>query len=155
MTTSRAIRWGQTLVIPGILVATGAVALLAQGKLKMGTLAKPGPALWPTVTAMLVLATAVALLVFDRGRAAEETQGRSRAALLAAASLLVFVGLFWLVGFLPAAAVMLLVWLRLFAQQRWLWAIVSAIIGASVCWALFAVLLGVPFPTPLLLGGGE
>lgn len=155
MTGTRAGRWGQTLVIPCILVVIAAVALLAQGKLKMGTLAKPGPAMWPTVTAVLVLATAAALLLFDRDSAPQTTSGNSRTATLAVASLLVFLGLFWLAGFLPAATAMLIVWLRLFAQQRWLWAIVSAVIGATVCWALFALLLGVPFPTPLLLGGGE
>lgn len=139
-------------LVPALLVAAAATGLLAQGKLKMGTLAKPGPAMWPSVTSVLVLLAAAALLAFDRERP-ETSSGRGRTALLAIASLLVFVGLFWVAGFLPAAIVMLIVWLRLFARQRWLPALVAGVLGAVSCWLIFSVLLGVPFPNPLLLGG--
>lgn len=155
MTTTTMPNWAHRLVLPAILIVLAAVGLLAQGKLKWGSLAKPGPAMWPTVTAVLVLVTAVALLVFDRQSVAIAEAGRPRMALAAIGSLLVFPGFLWLLGFGPTAALMLLVWLRLFAQQPWRRAIVTAVVGAVVCWAVFGLLLGVPFPQPLLLGGGE
>lgn len=138
-----------------VLLIIGIIPLVARGRLKFGTLAKPGPAMWPTVTAVLLLVCAIGLLVLDRREDYEQWTRRSLVAVAAAFSLVLFVGLFLSVGFMIAAMVMLIIWLRFFGGEPWKWALILGIVGGLVAWLVFGFALSVPFPAPLILGGEQ
>ena len=139
--------------LTGILLLLFGLAMAWQStRLGTGSLLRPQPGLWPLILSVIVTVCAAVLVVVDD---AEDYETWTRRSLLVAsgiASLAVFVVAFQLLGFLIAAFLLLVLWLRVFGGESWPWTIGLALLGAVGFHLLFSTLLGVPFPTgPLQL----
>ena len=138
---------------PLVLVLLGVAALLGARSLGLGELSAPGPGLWPFIVAMLLTGTGVILLFIDDPDDYEPWTRGTLGIALGLGSLAVFIVLFETIGFFVPAVLMLLFWLRIFAQEPWRWAVPLAVIGALVFHLLFAEVLAVPFPDGILFAG--
>lgn len=137
---------------PGILLLTfsGFVLLLASN-LPTGTPRTPGPGLWPlTVSVVLVLLSA--LLVGLRDHSGQEVWTHGSVIVVGAiVSLLVFILLFPLIGFTVPAIALSLLWLRVIGRERWVSALLLAVIAPILLFLLFDEVLGVRLPRDLLM----
>lgn len=143
----RIARWAAVAV----LAAVGAVAIVMSIDYGLGTGTRPGPGLWPFIAAVLMLGATAVVAITDTLDDYEAWGTESVRTLLALASLIVFGVLFTLLGFTLPAILLMLLWLRMFGQMRWLTAAVTAVVGAVVLFLLFDVALGVPMPRDLLM----
>jgi putative tricarboxylic transport membrane protein len=138
---------------PLVLLLFGLFAMLQARDLSLGELSAPGPGLWPFICASLLSLTALVLLVVDDPADYEPWTRGTAGIALGLLSLGIFIVLFQEIGFLIPAVLMLLVWLRLFAQEPWRWAVPLAVLGAVAFQLVFVEGLGVPFPDDIVLGG--
>jgi putative tricarboxylic transport membrane protein len=143
----RIARWSAV----GVLGAVGAVAIVLSIGYGLGTGTRPGPGLWPFIAAVLMLGATAVVAVTDTLEDYEAWGKESVRTLAALASLVVFGALFTLLGFTLPAMLLMLLWLRMFGQMRWLTAALTAVIGAVALFMLFDVVLGVPMPRDLLM----
>lgn len=137
---------------PLVPLVLGVYALVEAYQLSLGELTAPGPGLWPFMVALLVTATSAVLLVIDDP---EDYEPWTRGTLVIAGGLVslgVFILLFQAIGFLVPAVLMLLVWLKIFAEEPWKWAVPLALGGALALHLIFVEAFGVPFPDGVLLG---
>lgn len=137
---------------PVVLLLFGIFAMLQARDLSLGEFRSPGPGLWPFMVATLFTLTTVILLFIDDPADYEPWTRGTVGIALGLVSLGVFILLFQAIGFTIPAALMLLVWLRLFAREPWRLAVPLALIGALVFHLVFVEALGVPFPDDILLG---
>jgi putative tricarboxylic transport membrane protein len=136
---------------PLVPLLVGAYAMYEAYSLSLGELSNPGPGLWPFIVAAVVVGTAAALLFIDHPDD-YETWTRSTLRIVGGlVSLGIFILLFQAIGFLIPSVLMLLLWLRLFAEEPWKLAVPLAFGGALVLYLLFETALGVPFPDGVLL----
>lgn len=138
---------------PLVLLLLGAWAMLQARDLSLGELDAPGPGLWPFIVAGLLTLTAALLLFIDDPEDYEPFTRGTVGIVLGLVSLGVFIVLFQEIGFVVPAFLMLLIWLRLFAQEPWRWALPLAAGGAVGFQLLFVEALGVPFPDGILFAG--
>jgi putative tricarboxylic transport membrane protein len=128
-------------------VALGLATLLYALGLGFGSLADPGPGLWPSIVAvLLVLAGAV---IAARARVARDTEAFTRgtaAAVIGAASLAVYTYLFELVGFEIPTVLLLALWLRFLGGESWRVTAAVSVLATAGAYALFITGLGVPLP---------
>jgi putative tricarboxylic transport membrane protein len=136
---------------PLVALLVGVYALVASYRLSLGELTAPGPGLWPFMVAMLITAVSAILLVIDDP---EDYEPWTRGTLLIVGGFVtlgVFIVLFKALGFLIPAMVMLLLWLKIFGEEPWKWAVPLAVGGALGLYLVFVEALGVPFPEGALL----
>lgn len=139
---------------PVVALLFGIYALVKSYRLSLGELTNPGPGLWPFMVSMLITAVAAILLVIDDP---DDYESWTRGSLLILGGLLslgVFIALFKVLGFLIPAVLMLLLWLKVFGEEPWRWAVPLAFGGALLLHLLFVEALGVPFPEGPILGIG-
>jgi putative tricarboxylic transport membrane protein len=133
-------------IAPLLLLAFGVAAVIGSRRLGLGELTAPGPGLWPFIVSVLLTGTAVALVFLDPAEDYERwTRGTMRI-IAGLVSLGVFILLFQAFGFVAAAFLMLLLWLRVFGGESWRWSLGLAAAGTAVMYLLFVEALGVPFP---------
>ncbi|MBK5250837.1 MAG: tripartite tricarboxylate transporter TctB family protein [Actinomycetales bacterium] len=136
---------------PLVPLLVGLYTMYEAYNLSLGELRNPGPGLWPFIVSTVVVGTAAALLFIDH-RDDYETWTRGTLIIIGGlVSLGIFILLFEAIGFLVPAVLMLLLWLRLFAQESWKWALPLAVGGALVLYLIFDTALGVPFPDGVLV----
>lgn len=127
---------------PIVLVIVGIIFLVPSIRLGIGTLAEPGPGLWPFINSVAVIALAPLVLL-----ARHRFHPPARAGLLRVVGvvvpLLVFVPLYDWAGLIGAGAPALLVITRWVGGMRWLPAITVAVLTPVIVYVLFAMLLGV------------
>ena len=141
---------------PLLLLALGVGALLVGWDMGLGELTAPGPGLWPTIVAGLLIATSVVLLFLDPAEDYEPWTAGTARIVAGLAGLALFIVLFQTIGFVVSAFLLLFAWLRFLGGESWRMALVLAVAGAVVLHLVFVVVLGVPFPAgPVdqLLGG--
>jgi putative tricarboxylic transport membrane protein len=143
----RVARWSAVVV----LAAVGVVAMILSIGYGLGSGTRPGPGLWPFIAAVLMLGSTVVVAITDSLSDYEPWGKESVRTLIALASLVVFAVLFTLLGFTVPAVLLMLLWLRMFGQMRWLTAALLAVVGAIALFMLFDVVLGVPMPRDLLM----
>jgi putative tricarboxylic transport membrane protein len=136
---------------PLVLLVLGIGALVASVDMSLGELTNPGPGLWPFVVSVLLTGVALVLLAVDDPDDYEGWSRRSVRIAVGLVSLGVFIVLFQAAGFLLAALLMLVFWLRFYGEEGWRWTIPLAIGGAVGLYLLFDRALGVPFPPDALL----
>jgi putative tricarboxylic transport membrane protein len=136
---------------PLVPLLLGVYALVASYRLSLGQLTNPGPGLWPFMVAMLITVTVAILLVIDDPDDYEPWTRGTATIVAGLVSLGVFVALFQAIGFLIPAVLMLLLWLKIFAEEPWKWAVPLAFGGAIGLYLIFVEALGVPFPDGILL----
>lgn len=131
---------------PLVPLLLGLYALVAAYRLSLGELTDPGPGLWAFMVAILITATGAILMVIEDPDDYEPwTRGTAHIA-AGLVSLGVFIALFQALGFLIPAVLMLLLWLKVFGEEPWRWAVPLAVGGAVVLHLVFVEALGVPFP---------
>ncbi len=131
---------------PLVPLVMGLYTLLAAYRLSLGELTNPGPGLWPFIVGLLITVTGSILLVID-DRDDYEPWTRGTAFIAGGlVSLGVFIALFQVLGFLIPAMLMLLLWLKVFGEEPWKWAVPLAVGGAVGLQLVFVEALGVPFP---------
>ena len=127
---------------PIVLVFVGVVFLVPSIQLGIGTLAGPGPGLWPFINSVAVIGLAPLVLL-----ARHRFHPPSRAGLLrvvgVAVPLLLFVPLYDWAGFIGAGAPALLVIARWVGGMSWLPAIAVSVLTPVIVYVLFAMLLSV------------
>ena len=143
----RIARW----IAVAVLGAVSVVAILFSIDYGLGTGIRPGPGLWPCIAAIIMLGATVVVAITDTLEDYEAWGTESVRTLIALASLLAFAALFTLLGFTVPALLLMLLWLRMFGQMRWLNAALLALGGAVALFLLFDVVLGVPMPRDLLM----
>lgn len=133
-------------------LALGALALVLAYRLSLRDFTDPGPGLWPFITALVVVMSAVAVLVTERdGRDYESFSRAARDIGLGLVSLLVFIALFEQIGFLIPSFLLLVFWLRVLGRESWTLTLAIAVASTAAFYVVFATLLGVPFPPDILV----
>lgn len=145
---------------PLVPLLLGLYAILAAYRLSLGELTNPGPGLWPFMVAMLITLTGAILMVIDDPDDYEPWTRGTASIAGGLVSLGVFIALFQVLGFLIPAVLMLLLWLKVFGEEPWRFAVPLAVVGAVTLHLVFVEALGVPFPQgpilsmPLPASGG-
>lgn len=131
------------------LIFGGVIAVQAYG-LSIGSLAHPGPGLWPFCLGValcvcsLVLfgtrMTSVGCECIDEGGLVQVVSGIFAGAF--------FIGIFATLGVEMAGVLMLTGWFRFLAGCSWRFSVGCATTCSLAAYLIFAVALGVPFPTP-------
>ena len=141
---------GRDRAAAAVLLVFALVAVEEARKLRLGTIARPGPGFFPVVLAAALSLVGVALLV-TAWRARDAAAG-SGALLgwrkIAAAMAALFVYAFALerVGFVAATFALLLFFFKALERQRWATAIAGSLATAFVTYLVFKVWLNVHLP---------
>jgi putative tricarboxylic transport membrane protein len=136
---------------PLVPLLLGLYALKASYELSLGELTSPGPGLWPFIVSLLITLTGVVLLVVDDPTDYERWTRGTAYIVGGLVSLGLFIVLFQVLGFLVPAVLMLLLWLKVFGEEPWRWAVPLAVGGAVLLHLVFVEALSVPFPRGSLL----
>jgi putative tricarboxylic transport membrane protein len=138
--------WYQTV---GALVtlAVGIAGMVLALDYGLDSLRRPGPGLWPFVTATVITVLSAVLLVV--GRRLEDSVSFSRASVLPAIGVLTFVGLGILmpvIGFEIPSLVLCMIWLRFLGGETWRSTVLVSVGTVAVFYALFLYGLSIPLP---------
>ncbi|MHC9292633.1 tripartite tricarboxylate transporter TctB family protein [Mycobacterium sp. LTG2003] len=128
-------------------LAIGVVgAVLAYGY-GLGSLAEPGPGLWPFVVSVVIALLSVLLLVVGRGLTDSEKFTRSSLLAVAGAATFVAFGVLMpLIGFEIPAVLLCLIWLRFLGGESWRSTIIVSVVTTAVFYFLFLYGLRIPLP---------
>lgn len=133
----------------------GALASLAIGIAGMvlaldyglDSLRRPGPGLWPFVTATVIAVLSLVLLVV--GRRLEDSVSFTRASVLPAIGVLTFIALGVLmpmIGFEIPSLVLCVVWLRFLGGESWRSTVLVSLGTVTAFYFLFLYGLSIPLP---------
>lgn len=131
---------------PLVPLLLGLYAALSARDMGLGELNNPGPGLWPFMVSVLIVACSATLLVIDDADDYEPWTRGTLTIIGGLVSLGIFILLFTAIGFFIPAVLMLVLWLRVFGEESWKWALPLAVVGATLFYLLFVTALGVPFP---------
>lgn len=141
-------------------LVTGLVCLTVSGagiaaslRLDAGSLADPGPGLWPLIVSCLSAVGALGLVV--PSRTPDQTEHFTRSSRTVAAAVAGMVGyalLFPYTGFTLPAFLLLLFWTRVLGGERWVVAATVSAAASAGFFCLFALALDVPLPRDLIWG---
>ncbi|WP_210439073.1 tripartite tricarboxylate transporter TctB family protein [Nocardioides xinjiangensis] len=121
-------------------------AVLAQGY-GLGSLARPGPGLWPMVVSVVVVVLSLALLLVGRGLTDSERFSRASALPLVGVATFVALGLLIpTLGFEIPAFALCVVWLRFLGGESWRSTIAVSLGTVAAFYALFLYGLRIPLP---------
>lgn len=113
----------------------------------LGSLARPGPGLWPFAISVVITVLAAVLLAV--GRRLEDSVSFSRASVLPAIGVLTFVALgvlMPLIGFEIPSLLLCVVWLRFLGGESWRSTIAVSVGTVAVFYVLFLYGLSIPLP---------
>lgn len=138
----------------GVLLATVAISIAAAAyslTYPLGTVSNPGPGLWPTMGAILMVGSSITLLL--RERPSEEYEPVSLNGLSVLAGMGLIIGssaVLPATGLVISLALLITLWIKLLGRESWAIALVVGIVGAVVIYIVFDLLLGIPFPRDVL-----
>lgn len=137
-------------VVPLLL---GIFAMIYSYTLGLGDPAQPGPGFWPFIASCIIVGASIALLLTERsGEQYERLTARSRFIGYGIASVVAFILLFQLLGFLIPALLLFAFWLRFLGGESWPMTGLLSVLFAAGFYILFDQLLAVPFPEGVLEG---
>lgn len=113
----------------------------------LGSMRRPGPGLWPFITASIITALSGLLLVV--GRRLQDSVAFTRASMLPAIGVLTFIALGVLmpvVGFEIPSLILCVVWLRFLGGETWRSTITISVGTVAVFYFLFLYGLSIPLP---------
>ena len=130
-----------------VALAIGIAGMVLALDYGLDSLRKPGPGLWPFVTATVITVLSVVLLVV--GRRLEDSVAFTKSSVLPAIGVLTFVGLgvlMPLVGFEIPSLVLCVVWLRFLGGETWRSTVLVSVGTVTVFYFLFLYGLSIPLP---------
>lgn len=131
-------------VVPLLL---GIFGMVYSYTLDLGEPAQPGPGFWPFVASCVIVVASIALLLTERSSEQyERLTARARFIGYGVASVVVFILLFQLLGFIIPALLLFAFWLRFLGGESWPMTGLLSVLFAAGFYILFDQLLGVPFP---------
>lgn len=135
------------VIAAAVPLAVGVLAAIASWRLGIGSLADPGPGLWPLIVSVSMVVFATLVLFQSRPTGSQERFGRESAIVaVAVVSLLGYAFLFERVGFeIPTVAILVL-WLKVLGRESWRVTIVVSLAATVVTYLLFIIGLGVALP---------
>ena len=141
---------GRDRAAAAVLLAFGLIALEEARKLRLGSIARPGPGFFPVLLALAFSFVCLVLLVNAwRARdAARGTNTRLGWLKIVATMAALFVYAFALerVGFVVATVALLLFFFKALERQRWVMALAGSLATAFVTYLVFKVWLRVQLP---------
>jgi hypothetical protein len=141
-------RWGEAAVAAALL-GLGVYMAVAAAQMPAGSVAQPGPAVFPFAIGFLLMAVGGAIFVglgLRNGAGQAVPMGREGA--IAIASLAAAAAAFEHAGALATFAVLLAVLHLALRRAAWWKSALFGIAGAAAAWAVFVHLLGVGLPGP-------
>ncbi|MDG4856903.1 tripartite tricarboxylate transporter TctB family protein [Streptomyces sp. T-3] len=125
----------------------GAFAAAAAVSMGLGSLAAPGPGLWPLIVS-LAMATLSASLLLNPGADTEQEPFNRQALVVAlgALSLVAYTLLIEQVGFEVVTVLLLVLWMRGFGRESWRLSLAVALAACAALYLLFIVALSVSLP---------
>jgi len=134
------------------MVAAAVVSAQQAYELGLGSLREPGPGLWPFIVSVLTGVLSLLVVVSDPRRDDEAFTRGSWYVLGGLAAVFGFIVVMNLMGPLVAMVLLWVVWLRVLDDDPWPRTILLAVCSSVALYALFVVVLGVPFPNDPLAG---
>lgn len=139
-----------TRLVPVLLIALGIIQVILAIRVNIGSPQQPGPGMWPMITAVGMIVSGVLVFFTDKAEDYEIWSKRSMVIIAGMFVLALYIPFMLVAGFLIASIILMIVWLRFFAQEAW-WVCITVGVGTSVLFYLiFDLLLNVPLPTGLL-----
>lgn len=140
-------RIGEALIAI-VLLTIGLLAILFAWDLPLGTMALPGPRIFPSAIgfAISVVATLGLIRAIRTPQSAERIVLGNRDAVLTLAMLCFSAFAFEWIGAVATFAIFLTVLLMALAKLAWWQASVASLISAIVAWVVFTIVLGVRLP---------
>lgn len=133
-------------------LAVGVLALVLAYQLSLGSFTDPGPGMWPFITAVVIVVSALTVALTERDASQFESFSRTpRDIGLGLVSLLVYIALFEQIGFVIPSLLLLVFWLRVLGRESWTATLAIAVAATSAFYVVFVTLLGVPFPPDILV----
>ncbi|TDE14930.1 tripartite tricarboxylate transporter TctB family protein [Jiangella asiatica] len=151
MTLDRGQRYAGVVAIVGGALSIG-YSMIA---LSLGALSQPGSGLWPLIVSVGLLVAGVVLVVRrprdadtgdDSDTVVEEAGPSGRFVVIAVAVLVAYVIVLQQFGFVVAAALGTIAWLRWFGRESWVSSAVIGLVAAVCLHFLFVEVLHVPLP---------
>ena len=137
-------------VIPLLL---GVFAVIYSYTLGLGSPAQPGPGFWPFIASLAIVGASIALLITERsGEQYEPLTARARFIGYGVVSIVAFILLFQLLGFIIPALLLFIFWLRFLGDESWGMTALLSVLFTAGFYILFDQLLGVPFPQDVVEG---
>ncbi|MGF1473251.1 MAG: tripartite tricarboxylate transporter TctB family protein [Rubrobacteraceae bacterium] len=137
-------------VIPLLLGIFGVVYSYTLG---FGSPAQPGPGFWPFIASLAIVGASIALLITERsGEQYEPLTARAWFVGYGVISIVAFILLFQLLGFIIPALLLFAFWLRFLGGESWGMTALLSVFFTAGFYILFDQLLGVPFPQDVVEG---
>jgi putative tricarboxylic transport membrane protein len=131
-------------------VSGAALAVIGALQLSLGTPSQPMPGLWPFIVALIVGCCGLVLLWADSAEDYEPWTRKSAKVAVGFIALAVFIPALQVLGFIPAAFLLLLFWIRGLCAEPTRLSISLSLVGSVVIYLTFAKFLEVPLPSGLL-----
>lgn len=125
-------------------IAAMAFVIVKSTEMGIGSITQPGPGLWPAIVSVATIATCIAALMVNRQKPETFTAGGSLRVVIFVASATVFVPVYNIIGFLPAAAITMFLLMTFVYQSTWLSVLLVTCMAPPMVYLLFGVALGVP-----------
>lgn len=137
------------VVVAGLALALGAVAIVESAKLPLGTVRNPGQGFFPWWTSVVIVLLAIVLLaqvLTSRSSTSQHTPGRIAKVTALLLVLAAYTFLLDFLGYLICTFLLVLFMLRATDRQRWTVALSMALLAAVGSYVVFATWLSVPLP---------
>ena len=135
-------------VIPLLL---GIFGMVYSYTLDLGEPARPGPGFWPFIASCVIVVASIALLLTERnGEQYERLTARARFIGYGVVSVVLFILLFQLLGFIVPALLTFAFWLKFLGGESWRMTGLLSVLFTAGFYILFDQLLAVPFPADVL-----
>lgn len=135
-------------VVPLLL---GIFGMVYSYTLDLGEPAQPGPGFWPFVASCVIVVASIALLLTEHtSEQYERLTRRAQYIGYGVASVVVFILLFQLLGFIIPALLLFVFWLRFLGGESWRMTGLLSVLFTAGFYILFDQLLAVPFPADVL-----
>ena len=139
--------------IPLIAVLAIALGFYVQTRdMKLGTLAEPGPAMWPMILILGLVGVSILGLSVNLTEGIERFNSGSLQVMAGIVGLCLFVVLFSHTGMILPGILFLTFWLRVLWRETWQLSVAIAAGSSLLGYFLFVGLLGVSFPPDLIAG---
>lgn len=141
---SRTIAYAPEYVFLALFGILGIALAALSIRIGIGTITRPGPGLWPLiVSTILILFSVLALIAPKFGVAIPSWAGAKRAGIIILSTAIFAFG-YRYAGFIPMAAIAIILIARYSYDSRWPKSVITGSVGSLAIYFLFGELLSVP-----------